>query len=85
MNRKQRNINYIRTKNSIRNGGVITTYYKTNFCATPEQQAETSIIAIKHLEKKYKMCLKVKDIIFGSSNDDFMRDIVTAKIFLQKK
>ena len=85
MNRKQRNLKYIRTKNSIRNGGVITTYYKTNFCATPEQQVGILDSVVNHEEKKYKMCLKVKDIIFGSSNDLFMSDIVTAKIFLQKK
>ena len=84
MNRKQRNLEYIRTKNSIRKGGILTDYYKCNSDATPEQQIEILNRITKQQEKIYKISLKVFDVICDFTNDDFMNDMVTTKIFLKK-
>ena len=85
MNRKQRNLKYIRTKNSIRNGGLLTDYYKCNSSATPENQIEILNRIIKQQESRFKISLKVFDVICDFTNDDFLSDMVTTKIFLKKK
>jgi len=84
MNRKQRNLKYIRKKNIIRNGGLLTYYYKT---IAPESDNDLEILnrIIKQQETKYKISLKVFDVICDFTNDDFLSDMVTTKIFLQKK
>ncbi len=85
MNSKQRKLKYIRQKNNLRNGGVLTWYYKTVFIQTPEEQTEDLERIIKNQEKRFKIKLKVKDIIFNYQNEDFTTDIVTTKIFLTRK
>lgn len=85
MNSKQRKLKYIRQKNNLRNGGVLTWYYKTMFIQTPDEQTEDLYRIIKNQEKRFKIKLKVKDVIFNYQNDDFTTDIVTTKIFLTRK
>ena len=49
-----------------------------------EQQIEILNRITKQQEKIYKISLKVFDVICDFTNDDFMNDMVTTKIFLKK-
>ena len=91
MNSKQRKLKYIRQKNSLRNGGVLTWYYKTYKHYQSKDDIKSNNdndvldLIVKQQEQRFKIKLKVKDTICNYQNDDFTTDIVTTKIFLTRK
>jgi hypothetical protein len=88
LNRKQRNLRYIRIKNNIRRSGVVYNYF-----SIPNDSSEDFInqfidaenkINIENLTKTYKMDFKVESISVGLVNDDFSQFINTYKIGYSK-
>ena len=79
MNRKKRNLRYIRTKNSIRRGLSLFTAQKV----TSELDNVGTYIAIdesKELSNLYKLPLKLLTYSLGRADDDFIKDLFTFRL-----
>ncbi len=85
MNRKKRNLQYIREKNYIRKGGIIRSYFKISNEMLDDSEfvkqfTESNVgDAIKRISRKFKLRLKLHDMLSGSDGEDFIRNLTTIK------
>ncbi len=88
MNRKKRNLNYIRLKNKLRKGDIISNFEKVSNSLTTQQQELFFDKVIKeheiHYKKKYKLNLKLYSIELGLQSDDFIKNLTTWKLNFKK-
>ena len=88
MNRKKRNLNYIRLKNKLRKGDIISEIER--FTQTFTEQSKLFILknAIKQHEtnfkKKYKLNIKLYSYQIGYLGNDFKNNTLTIKLNFKK-
>lgn len=90
-NNKNRKLNFIRAKNNLRlgitkfcYGGKITNTLLKNTIASSEVIEVYINFAKSQCYKIWKLKLPFKDIEFGYTDDDFIRDLKTYRITLMK-
>jgi len=88
MNRKKRNLNYIRLKNKLRKGDIISNFEKiSNSLTTQEEELFFDNVIKQHeinYKKKYKLNLKLYSCELGLLGDDFMKNLTTIKLNFKK-
>jgi len=90
-NSKNRKLKYIREKNNIRNFGKIfgvmkVSDYAIESCIDLKKEIiYFSEHQISQIEKKYKQKITVTNYETGKDNDDFIRNLTTVKITLQRE
>lgn len=77
MNRKNRNLKYIRTKNNLRKGGLICTFQKL---PREEKYRNQLIDESNSISKKYKLPIKLHSLEVGLVGDDFYNDLNTYRL-----
>lgn len=88
MNRKKRNLNYIRLKNKLRKGDIITNIEKvSNSLTTQEQELYFANVIKEHeinYKKKYKLNIKLYSCQSGHLGEDFIKNLITIKLNFKK-
>lgn len=87
-NRKNRKLNFIRTKNGFRAGKYEFSYIEKvsiNFPVNEQYLERLFSKAKKMLFKKYKISLPYLTLYRAQDGDDFIRDRITYRVVLTKK
>lgn len=87
MNRKQRNLKYIREKNNLRKFGLINCILDVNSSLAYDVEYLEQMISfqIEEISNYFKLDLFLKDFTTGYVNEGFMNGILTCKLSLSRK
>lgn len=89
-NRKKRKLEFIRSKNAIRKGACIYSWFKMSSAFNADRMGKHSFLYmikegadLPSVNKKYKLKFKIVDYEISYDSDDFLRDLVTARVKLK--
>lgn len=91
MNRKKRNLIYIREKNNLNKGGVSYKSIKEREAVRSDGSLNIEYLKLivsrelKSISSFYKIKLVAEKLQFGTVNDDFVKGLITIRFMYKKK
>ena len=84
--RKKRNLEYIRFKNKLRKFEPIAFVFKITDTLLEEKEIISDVVdyRVKELSVKYKLNLGLVDIVIGSIGYDFLNNLKSVKVKIQR-